>query len=95
MAKTQGAEANEKMVAGNVKMETKISKLRKYMANDEWRKAVLMAAKFGRLGTQKGAILSAREAYLRPEFQRAIGKDPAALIDNGIAAMRERYCAKL
>lgn len=57
------------------------------------REAVLRAAKFQDLGEHRERILSAREAYQRPEFQRQIGKDPEALIIDGIAALRERYGA--
>lgn len=57
------------------------------------REAVLRAAKFQDLGDHRDRILSAREAYQRPEFQREIGKDPEALIADGIAALRERYGA--
>ena len=72
-------------------IQTKLSKVQALMGAGDWREAVLMAAKFGELGAQRGAILSAREAYLRADFQRQIGKDPEALIAAGIAAMRERF----
>jgi hypothetical protein len=72
-------------------MKTKISVLRDHMAAGDVRAAILLAAKFGDLGDHRGAILSAREAYLRPDFQRQIGRDPAVLIAAGRAAIRERY----
>lgn len=56
-----------------------------------YRGAILMASKFDDLGEQRGRILSAREAYLRPDFQRAIKRDPEALIADGLAALQERY----
>lgn len=57
-----------------------------------FRDALLRAAKFQDLGPQRDRILSAREAYQRPDFQRQIGKDPDALVAAGIAALKERYC---
>jgi len=71
--------------------ETKISQLRALAASADWRGAILLAAKFQELGTARGAILSAREAYLRPEFQRQIGRCPDVLIECGRAALRDRY----
>lgn len=72
-------------------METKISILRRNMAGGMWREAVLLAAKFQDLGAEKAAILKAREAILRPQFQRQIGRSPEVLIDDGIAALVRRY----
>lgn len=70
---------------------TKLAQLRALMAAEEWRSAILLAAKFPRLGARRGAILDAREAYLRPAFQRELGKDPAALIAAGRRALAEAY----
>lgn len=70
---------------------TKLGKIKGYVAAGDMRAAILMAAKFPNLGQHKRAILSAREAYLRPDFQRQLGRDPAALIDAGVRAIRERY----
>lgn len=72
-------------------MKTKLSQVRDYMAAGDMRRAVLMAAKFADLGAERDAIHKAREGYLRPEFQWQIGRDPAALIEAGAAAMRRRY----
>ena len=58
----------------------------------QFRSAVLKAAKMQDLGPQRDRILSAREAYQRPDFQAQIGRDPLALINEGIAALRERFC---
>lgn len=70
---------------------TKLSFVLAAMAAGDWRQAVLLAAKFQDLGDQKAAILSAREAYLRPDFQRQLGRDVAALQAAGKAALIERY----
>ncbi len=64
------------------------------MEAGRWREAILFAARFQDLGTQRDRILSAREAYNRPDFQREIGKDPTQLIAAGIAALNERYASK-
>lgn len=73
------------------KMETKLNKIKSAAASGDWRTAILIAAKFGELGEQRNAILSAREAYLRPEFQKQLRRDPDALIAAGINALKERY----
>ena len=72
-------------------METKLSKVKADMAAGRWGDAILRAAKFGVLGEEKAAILKAREALLRPRFQRQLGRDPDALIQGGCAALVRRY----
>lgn len=59
-----------------------------------FREAIRQACKMRDLGSQKARIERAREAYERPEFQLALGKNPDALIADGVAAMRERFCAE-
>ena len=70
---------------------TKLAQVRAHMAAGDMRAAILIAARFGELGQQKAAIQGAREAYLRPDFQKQLKRDPAALIAAGVAAMRERF----
>lgn len=53
--------------------------------------ALRIAAKFQELGEHKEAITRAWAAIQDPDFYRAIGKDPEALIAAGYAAMKERY----
>jgi hypothetical protein len=72
-------------------LTTKLSQVQTHMRAGDYRAAILMAAKFADLGDEKAAILSAREAYLRPDFQRQLRRDPAALIAAGCAAMDRRY----
>jgi hypothetical protein len=72
-------------------LKTKLSVLKSHIAAQDFRAAILLAAKFQDLGEQRGAILSAREAYLRPDFQRQIGRDPSILIAAGVAAIKDRY----
>ena len=69
----------------------KIELLRAAMAANDWRLAVSIAARFPRLGSARAAVLGAKEAFERPEFQRQIGRDPAELIENGKAALWRQY----
>lgn len=69
----------------------KIDVIRAAMRAGDWEAAICAAAKLPRLGTHKGAILGAREAILRPAFQRQIGKNTNALLADGIAALRARF----
>lgn len=78
-------------VLGDSAISTKLDQLKKHVAHGDMRAAILLAAKFQQLGDARNAILSAREAYLRPEFQKQLGRDPQALIDAGVAALRGRY----
>ena len=61
------------------------------MRAGQWPIAIQLAAKFPRLGNEAADITRAREAILRPDFMRQIGKDPAALIELGKAALLRRY----
>ena len=70
---------------------TKISQLQALMRAEKWADAIRFAAKFGDLGNARNAILSAKEAVVRPEFMRQLRKDPDALIAAGVEALRQRY----
>jgi hypothetical protein len=61
------------------------------MAIGDWRKALSIAARFPRLGEHDEAIRRAHEAAQRPEFQRQLGRCPAALVEAGKRALSERY----
>lgn len=65
------------------------------MRAGQWERALAMAARWPRLGVEREAIQRAASALLSPVFYRAIGEDPAALIENGKAALRRRYAAYL
>ena len=71
--------------------ETKLNKLKKFMAAGDHTAALRLANSFGQLGPQKEAITRAWAALQNPEFYRAIGRPPEALIATGLAAIRERY----
>lgn len=72
-------------------MRPKIELLREAMAADDWRLAVAIASRFPRLGAARDAVLGAREAFERPDFQRQIGREPVAMIESGKAALRVQY----
>jgi hypothetical protein len=67
--------------------------VRQLLRAGKLREAVCFAARFPQLGKQRDRILSAREAFNRPEFQRELGRDPEALIRDGVEALREKYGA--
>lgn len=69
----------------------KIDVLRGHMTRKEWRAALKLAASWGRLGEERAAITRGWEACVRPDFYRAIGKDPDTLVAAGVAALRRRY----
>lgn len=75
-------------------LKTKLSGVKEAAASGDWRKAVLLAAKFQDLGEQRNAILSAREAINRPDFQRQMRRDPDILLAAGVAALKQRYGLK-
>lgn len=72
-------------------METKLSKLKKLMADGDYHEALRLAASWGRLGSHKIEIQTARAADIHPEFYRAIGRNPESLVAAGLTAIRERY----
>lgn len=74
---------------------TKISQLQALMREEKWADAIRFAAKFGDLGEERNAILSAKEAVVRPEFMRQLRKDPDALLATGVEALRRRYGPKM
>ena len=69
----------------------KIDVLRRAMNAGAWQSAMSIAAKFPRLGDEQTAILRAHEAFVRPDFQRQLGRDPEALKAAGIAALKGKY----
>ena len=92
---TTAAKRRERKPAlGNVAGAPSSQEVRNLIDQGKFREAIRRAAKFQDLGEHRDRILSAREAYERPEFQRQIGKDPDALILDGIEALRERYVSQ-
>lgn len=70
---------------------TKADDIRALLEAGRFKEAVMMASKWQELGEQRGRILSAKEAYMRPDFQRSLGRDTDVLIRDGVEALRERY----
>lgn len=65
------------------------------MRAGHWPQAIKFAARFPRLGEHRAAILTASAALLSPGLYRGMGRDPAALVEAGVAALRERYAKHL
>lgn len=72
-------------------VESKLSVLRACVARGDYRGALRIAAKFPRLGAHRDRIQRGWAAASRPEFYRTLGRDPAAIEADGVAALRERY----
>ena len=73
---------------------TKTQRLIDLMRAGDWPRAFSIASKFARLGTQRAAIMRAQAARLIPGFYRGLGRDPAVVIEEGKAALRERFEAR-
>lgn len=61
------------------------------MALGDWHGAIKFAGRFPMLGDEKRAITRAREAIIRPDFFRALGRDVEAIIEEGRLALIRRY----
>jgi hypothetical protein len=72
-------------------MQTKSASIRDAMAAQDWPLALRLAARLPRLGAHSAAIKRAHECQANPSFYRQIGRDPAALIEAGKAALRDRF----
>ena len=57
-------------------------------------RAFSIASKFAHLGPQWAAIMRAQAARLSPGLYSQLGRDPAAVIEEGKAAMRARFEAR-
>ena len=69
----------------------KIDELKALMTAGEWHKAIRFAARFPRLGDERQAIQTAASALLSPGLYRQMGKDPDAMVAEGVAALKGRY----
>jgi hypothetical protein len=72
-------------------LQTKLSKVQAAMAAGDWPRAFSIASKFARLGRQRATIMRAQSAALSPGLYTQLGRDPAAIIEAGKAAMRARF----
>lgn len=69
----------------------KIDKLRALMAASQWARALSLASSWPELGEHRDVIKTAASAQLSPVFYASMGKDPKALVEAGIAALKARY----
>lgn len=72
-------------------MKKKIDALRELASHNDWEGAIKLVGSFPRLGNETRAIMCAKEALLRPEFQIQMGRDPARLIAAGVDALKAKY----
>jgi hypothetical protein len=72
-------------------MQTKISLLKNYIAQEKWLEALRLASRFPRLGEHKSAIIRGYEAWVHPDFYQQLGFDVSAIITEGKKALLERY----
>ena len=70
---------------------TKTAKLIGYMRAGDWPRALSLASTFKMLGPHRTTIVRAHEARVWPGFYRGLGRDPNALVAEGIAALRKLY----
>ncbi len=61
------------------------------MAAGEYRQALKLAATWQELGEHKERITRGWAAILNPAMYRQMGEEPDAFVEDGIAALRERY----
>lgn len=71
--------------------DTQLASLRRFMREGDYHAALKLAAGWPRLGEHKDAIERAWAALNHANFYREIGKDPDALVQEGLQAIRERY----
>lgn len=70
---------------------TALQRLKNLWAAGDYRAALKLAASWGQLGAHKGRITTGWAAVNNADFYRAIGRDPDALVADGLAAVAERY----
>lgn len=76
---------------GDMKPKTKLSQLQEAIKSGDRKLALRIASKFPELGAQRGRILKAWNALMRPAFYAELGIDVEAAISDGMAALHERY----
>jgi hypothetical protein len=72
-------------------METKLSMLRRHMAVGDYKSALRLAANWQQLGAHRDAITKGWAAMQYPRFYSDIGEEPDAIVQAGVAAIRDRY----
>jgi hypothetical protein len=61
------------------------------MANNDWRGALRIAARFPRLGAYREAITRAHGCFVDPRFYRQLGFDVDETISTGVKALKDQY----
>ncbi len=69
----------------------KVTELKALMAIGDWPSALKKAARFSQLGDERDAIKRGWEACARPELFRQMRRDPGAIREAGIAALKRRF----
>jgi len=69
----------------------KTETVKKHMKRGEWKKALRLAASFGRLKEHKDAIQKAHSALLNADFYKSMGYNVDELFQNGIKALKALY----
>ena len=72
-------------------MRRALDRLIEYMRAEDWDRALSLASKWRQLGDERDAIISGHSANTSADFYRQIGKDPSAMVQEGIAALKRRY----
>lgn len=68
-----------------------LERLHGHLRDGDTAEALKLAARFKNLGPQRDRIQRGAAAITRPEFYRDLGWDPDALVEDGVAAVVERY----
>lgn len=71
--------------------KSKLAKVREAMANEDWELAIRLAAKFPSLGEHEAAIHRAKDAASNAHLYAQLGYDLAAIRQQGIEALKERF----
>jgi hypothetical protein len=71
--------------------DTKLARIRKAMRDEDWERALRLAAKFHRLGEHAEAIQRAASALANPTLYEDLGYDLKQVKAEGIKALKERY----
>ena len=69
-------------------MKTKLAILREMMAEARWRDALKLASSWPDATKE---VRCGWEAFVRPDFQRQLGRNPDTLVAAGIEALRRRF----
>ena len=69
----------------------KIDILRDLMKSEKWKEALILAAKFPRLGAEKAVIVRGHECLVNPAFYKQLDIDTDKAVNDAIAALKTKY----